>query len=73
MMFYTSKLLSDATEKQDQAFTALGFSEPVLHALALADHFEKIQADEYVIPETAGFVRPLGTAKEVSTECYTAL
>ena len=74
MMFYTSKLLSDAATKQEQALdAALGFSEPLLQAMALADHFEKIQAEEYVIPATAGFVRHDAADRVINTECYTAL
>lgn len=51
MMFYTSKLMAEATEKQELAeLKAMGFSEALQDALALADHFECIQADEYILP-----------------------
>lgn len=74
MMFYTSKLVSDAAEKQEKAVNhSLGFAEPLLHAMALADHFEKIQPEEYVIPETNGFSKPFGLDRQIRTECYTAL
>lgn len=73
MMFYTSKLISDATERQEQALeAALAFADPLVQAMALADHFEKIQAEEYIIPETAGFQRA-PEARVVKIECHTAL
>ncbi len=54
MMFYTSKLIEDVAEKQKQALTqSQAFSDPIQHAVMLADHFEKIQAEEYIIPETS--------------------
>jgi hypothetical protein len=56
MMFYTSKLIQEATEQQDRALNqALKFSDPLQQAMALADYFEKIQAEEYIIPELSLF------------------
>jgi hypothetical protein len=51
MMFYTSKLLADVNLMQEKAeVSVLNFPDPLQHALALADHFENIQPEEYVIP-----------------------
>lgn len=58
MMFYTSKLIEDVAAKQEQALMqAQTFSDPIQQAIMLADHFEKIQAEEYIIPETSTFAK----------------
>lgn len=50
-MFYASKLVNDVMVKQAAADATLaGFSDEVRHAIALAEHFESIQAEEYVVP-----------------------
>lgn len=74
-MFYASKLMQDAAMKQEQAMeVALGFSEPLLQAMELADHFSKIQADEYVIPVFPALTRDqIGTEKTFGADFYTAL
>ncbi|MDI7864277.1 hypothetical protein MRS76_20265 [Rhizobiaceae bacterium n13] len=51
MMIYTSKLLAEASEKQEWAeIAATGFPDALQHAMAMADHFENIQAEEYILP-----------------------
>ncbi|MGV1793823.1 hypothetical protein [Rhizobium sp. A37_96] len=51
MMFYASKLVNDVMAKQEMADLALaGLSAEVQHAIALAEHFEHIHPDEYILP-----------------------
>lgn len=51
MMFYTSKLVNDVMAKQAAADVTLeGFSSGVRDAIALAEHFECITPEEYVLP-----------------------
>ena len=72
MMLYRSKLFDDATRKQEEALiVSMDFPEHLLDAMALADHFEKIQAEEYVIPDTGCFRQT--SSPWLKTECYTAL
>jgi hypothetical protein len=57
MMLYVSELLNAASQKQEFAETAVnGFSQEVQAAIALADHFECIQPEEYVLPMRAQLV-----------------
>lgn len=57
MMLYVSELLNAASQKQEFAELAVnGFSAEVQDAIALADHFECIQAEEYVLPMRAVLV-----------------
>ena len=51
MMIYASKLVADVMAKQEMADMALmGLSVEVQHAIALAEHFQMIVPDEYVLP-----------------------
>lgn len=50
-MLYSSKLVNQTQEKQIAAdVTLAGFSDGVRQAIALAEHFEKITPEEYVVP-----------------------
>lgn len=74
-MFYTSKLVAVASEKQEMAeMAALGFSEPLQQAMAMSDYFESIQAEEYVLP-TVVRIRPRFESQDqpAHTSEYTCL
>lgn len=50
-MLYSSKLVNDVIAKQalaDDHFA--GFSVEVQHAIELAEHFEHVHAEQYVLP-----------------------
>lgn len=50
-MLYSSKLVNDVQAMQATADETLaGFSVGVREAIALAEHFEKIVPEEYVMP-----------------------
>lgn len=72
MMFYASKLVNDVMAKQEMADLALaGLSAEVQSAIALAEHFERITPDEYILPSNL-YAAPTHDEREHALAAHTS-
>lgn len=75
-MVYTSQLMRDVTQKQDIAeLEVLGFSDAQRDALAMADYFDCIHPEEFVLPNSLNIRNKSDDAdfQILTTKSYTML